>query len=85
MTRIEQFTETVVVTKYRTSDGRVHDDIGVANDHQMRIDGDRITCPECGGTGGENWWGEDGRSTKRFIKCAKCVGKGYLDKVIIFK
>lgn len=87
MQKIEVITEEVVVTKvtFKTSDGEIYDNLEDAENHQKRIDGERITCPECGGTKGRSYWGEDGRLPLSFIKCTKCVGKGYLDKVTIFQ
>jgi hypothetical protein len=87
MRKIETIEEKVLITKYtfRTTDGEIYDDYDSAQDHQMRIDGDRITCNECNGSKGENYWGEDGRLPKQWIVCRNCSGKGHLDKVTIFK
>ena len=78
------------VYTYETTDGEIYDDYKSAEDHQMRIDGNRVTCDKCNGSKGHRddpWcdWGSTSSSGTVWIPCKKCSGKGYLDKKVIFK
>ena len=81
-----------VVENYKVfiaDDGKEFNSYDACQDYEARKNGDRITCPKCGGRGytDERWVkpgydpglgaieGHYDRTT-----CDKCHGKGYLDK-----
>lgn len=70
---------------YTTSDGQKYTDLIDAENHQRRLDGMRIDCPDCRGRGGYHSWGEDGYAPYRKVPCKRCRGDGFLDKIVTFQ
>lgn len=78
--KIEEIEETIVVKKYRCSDGRVFDEYSNAEIYQGMMDGDIKKCNICEGTGKVP--NEDFRN---YYTCNKCNGSGYLRRQVEWK
>ena len=91
--RTETRTKTVEYKVYIASDGQEFTSEDECLGHEKILDGTRKVCPFCNGKGGtygeyiperQHWDGPVG-GYRPFTKCDKCDGKGYLDKVIVWK
>ena len=71
----------IEVEAFKAIDGKIFKTKEACEDHEMRLNGDRITCPECFGKNKVDYFGDG----KQYDQCGECEGKGYLDKQIVFK
>lgn len=83
----------VIDSTYETTDGKIFDSEISAQHHQKVIDGLRVECDKCGGTGKrDGYWNEsggwgDGSYKREFIipDCEACSGKGWLEKKVVWE
>jgi len=64
----------VVVTKYKTNDGKIHDTSEKADHHEKMQSGIRKECPTC------NRKGEGGGTLDEvivYVSCDTCSGRGW--------
>ena len=89
----EQVKKKVVkVKEYVAKDGNVFDNKDDCVLYEKKLDGEIIDCPECKGTGKvhvteeyDDYHTGELRTATYYITCAKCNGKGYLEKKIVYE
>lgn len=71
----------VIITKYKTIDGKIFDNKDQALHHEGILNGTIKKCPTCKGTGQVDPYGDRLASWK----CSTCEGKGFLVKQDVWK
>ena len=91
--KIKEVEKTVYGNKYVAFDGHEFDTYRQCDDYEKRKRGDRVTCSLCNGQGyiskGShqvlNELTYQYETVEDTHSCPKCKGKGYLDRVEIWK